>query len=171
MRIFLRGPDFTRLFGYEVYGGRDALLWHDPYKPSRDLGREIARTSPSSFKTNPNLSTSLEMAVTSDPHYNQWKEQKREFTQEEILGCYIKIRDNGETFIMWLHEDGSLTEKPLFNQDDEWSGSWKLTGGVVKTKIGSYSLHIVANREGNLHSAIGYTRETEPDYFKVIHLT
>ncbi|MFI5421619.1 MAG: hypothetical protein ACHQ1H_11680, partial [Nitrososphaerales archaeon] len=80
------------------------------------------------------------------------------------------IGDNGQAFIRWLHADGNLTEKPLFDQSQEWGGKWRVKDGILSMEVDIYSVYAVASKEGEMHGAIQKKRQEEPIYFKVIRV-
>jgi serine/threonine protein kinase len=144
------------LFGYETEGGRGSVLWGRP-----EQFTHLLRTGGEAFQT----------------RYSEWRRHKRKFAFEEVLeGTWIKIGDHGEPHRVRFLQDGSLTERNLFNfsETDFWGGVWRLIDGVLRMNIGKYELDVTASVDG-LHS--GIEDKYEPDgvernaYFRVVHAT
>lgn len=141
------------LFGYETNGKRDSIFWTEPqqyYAQPDNQARQV-----------------LEGA------FAKWQTYKRPFTLDEILqGKWVKASDNGNSFVVSFHRDGSLTEIGLFDQGVPWKGTWRLVGAILRMNVGNYELDIVASYYGSMHSGIEfYSGGLVPDaYFKVIHL-
>lgn len=139
------------LFGYETNGARQSELWNDPMSFHR-LVRE----------------NRLDFLKT----FNSWRRTKRKFSRDELLdGTWVKIADHGHQHRLELHDDGTLTEGPLFtfNDQDCWGGEWKLIEGVLRLNIHIYELDVVASTDG-LHSGIEDEDDHRNAYFRVIHV-
>jgi hypothetical protein len=105
------------------------------------------------------------------PGFGWWLEKEtRSFVVEEIpFGVWVKIGENGQTFLLYLHKNGDVTEKPLFN-DGEWSGSWKLVEGALRIKIDNYESEVVASKEGPIHLAMQFENNYPRAFFKFIRV-
>ncbi len=140
------------LFGYETDGGKKSILWENPsyfMTASGQGGKEL------------------------DADFAEWKNTKRGFTQEEIIsGVWIKIGDNGYSFIMKCFENGSVNEHNIFDEHAEVNGTWQLVRGILVTNILQYNLNIVASKTGSIHSGIEFVeKQYKPHaYYKVVHL-
>ncbi len=144
-------PRSIFLFGYEIGGGKQSILWSNPF------------------------------LFSPDETYQAWSKTKRDFTQEEILhGLWVKVSEYGNSFIVRFLPDGSLTESPLFGLGQHSQGVWQLIDGFIRMNISGnengtfvqYELDIFANRENTMHSGVELTqdRQTPHAYFKVLHV-
>jgi hypothetical protein len=101
--------------------------------------------------------------------FENWQKTKRDFTKSEITsGFWVKVGKNGQALILYLHEDGNVTEKPLFSSK-EWGGSWELTDGMLLIKIDIYETAVVASKEEPIHSAMQFEKSQPHTFFKFIH--
>lgn len=127
------------LFGYEMQGGRNSVLWTNPFTFSLDEA------------------------------YEAWRNTKRDFSTEEIIDrIWIKTCNPEHTYIVRFSSDGSLRESSLSDSSKQWSGSWKLLDGMLRINIGDYELDIFANREGSVHSGIEFMKGMkDPDAYFV----
>lgn len=141
-----------QLFGYETDGGRSSLLWRQPMyfdRPGGQAGQHL------------------------DEAYEEWAKQKRDFPADGLLnGRWTKVGDNGRSFFVIFHPDGTLTECSQSDPETSWSGTWTKLGKAIRTHVGNYELDLIANREGNVHSAIEFEKgRSEPNaYFEFTHL-
>lgn len=134
------------LFGYEIDGGRQSVLWDEPLR-FHHLVRERGEVFQKS--------------------YDAWKRTKRRFSHDEVLdGQWLKVADSGQQLRLELHGDGTLTERARFDQNDDWTGKWKLIDGILRLNIQIYELDIVASREG-LHSGVEDEDDHRNAYFTV----
>ncbi len=135
------------LFGYETDDGTNSALWTDPINPELD-----------------------------ETKFQQWRDTKRAFTEEEIAGhTWIKIANSGNIFITRFSdgEEGKLEESPLADPCQHWNGSWKLIEGMLRLNIDEYELDIFANHgEESIGTGIEFTQnQTTPDaYFTLLPL-
>lgn len=145
------GPqtDNVRLFSYETEGGINGQFWRNPHLFSsvpRALGHML------------------------DHKFRAWANLKRPFTSDEVLvGQWIKISDTGNSSLIQFHADGTLLERPLFDDKLSWRGEWRIADAYLWMKIGEYKLHAVANRSGFIHSAVEFGLNNWQVYFKLVH--
>lgn len=134
------------LFGFETDGCRESLLWDDPLRFHllvRERGEVFQKT------------------------YDAWKRTKRRFSRDEVLdGQWLKVADRGQQHRVEFHNDGTLTERARFDQNDYWTGNWKLIDGILRLNIQIYELDIVASRDG-LHSGVEDEEDHRNAYFTV----
>ncbi|HEV2582388.1 MAG TPA: hypothetical protein VGT44_16145 [Ktedonobacteraceae bacterium] len=139
-----------QLFGYEV-GGQNSPLWTNPQNFSLERDRET---------------------------FNNWKNRKRSFIHEEIRdSAWVSFREQGIALVVRCHPDESMTVANLFHQDRQFKGFWHLIdSGIDGMRVlqldlqNNFPLIIVAIRESQIHSGIGFVRGGAQAYFRVIQL-
>jgi hypothetical protein len=67
-----------------------------------------------------------------------------------------------------LHENSTLTEKPIFSHN-EWGGSWQLIDGVLRIKVGNYQTDVIASKDSPIHFAMQFAGDKRDMYFKFIY--
>jgi len=153
------------VFGYETDGGRESELWQNPFR-----FHELFSRSGKDFRL----------------RFDEWLKMKRKFSIDEILnGNWVKVADHGHQHRLQFFEEGTLREWSLFSFDenDFWTGTWKLEDGVLKTHIKGYEevegenrrdevgydLEAIASRNG-FHSAVENRNNERNAYFRLIHV-
>ncbi len=99
--------------------------------------------------------------------FQQWRDTKRAFIEEEIAGhTWIKIANSGNIFMVRFSTnaggtltEGLLKESPLSDPNGQWGGSWKLIDGMLRISISSYELDIFANAGSTMHSGIEFAQD------------
>lgn len=142
-----------RLFGYETEGkGRNSTLWTQPDIFLRESGQG---------------------AKMLDEAFEQWSRTKRPITKEEVIqGSWVKIGDHGYQFIAFFKEDGIVWERHLSSREGSgWKGTWSIEESMLKMTVEPYSLYIVANNAGVIHSGVEFQEgKQEPNaYFSILH--
>ena len=136
------------LFAYETHGGKDALLWKNPWffsHPGGQGGKEL------------------------DEAFSKWKQTKRPFTEEEVTqGEWSKIGDHGYSFKVRFLPGGKYIERDI-TREESWEGTWKLVGVALRMNVGEYELDVIANKKGNTHSGVEVADGKALVYFKMIH--
>src|SRR5260221_638058 len=107
------------LFGYETDDGTKAARWTDPINPELD-----------------------------ETKFQQWRDTKRAFTEEEIAGhTWIKIASSGNIFMVRFSEKDArmLKESLLSDPGEQWDGSWMLIDGLLRIHIIKYEIKFLAS--------------------------
>ena len=132
-----------RIFGYETDGGRNSVHWNNPF------------------------------TFSFSKEYQAWSDTKRDFREEEIIGStWLKVSDTGNCFVIHFLKEGELKENWLSNQNQQWSGSWKIIeSGTLRINIDEYEIDIIANREEPIDSGIEFYKSQDvPDAYFMFFL-
>ena len=88
----------------------------------------------------------------------------------EHIGIYIKVTNHGRSFFTELHADGTLSERNVFNDEDLWTGTWRIViggkGEHLQLRIGPYDSDLFISDRG----WVGHEVTKDPASSGEIHL-
>lgn len=150
--------ELIMLLGYETDNGRASILWDSPryfYNRVGQGGKEL------------------------DERFSNWMSTKRPIQKEELInGMWKKIADHGYTFVVRFLPDGTFIEHSVVSEQAVAHGTWQQLGPIIRTwleqmeagQMVHYVLTMIANKTGQIHSAIELRNRLPNAYFKMIHL-
>jgi len=107
-----------------------------------------------------------------DESFAEWASTRRVFSDTEPGGTrWAKIGAHGYAFNAELLADGTVRERRLMPNRDEWRGNWHIDSRMLVISVGDHELFVIASKNG-LHSGVEF-KSSEPScqvYFRAIQI-